>query len=197
MEQGSEKQGVQVVDVATERSNDQSKELTTITLIIVVQTPPLVSSSTAIAPPSLLPYTNNFHNKNLEFPVNETCYEAGDNMMNYSIGNKTIALIDLNDVPHNVGEGFLQPPTSRQTITKTTTVRPHTSSSPVKGVKLSKAWQVSGDDRASQVRISRKEYGYQQASKCCSSSATSLPQGAASWLVLATLINTTSDESII
>lgn len=34
MEQGSEKQGVQAVDVAMERSNDQGKEITTITLII-------------------------------------------------------------------------------------------------------------------------------------------------------------------
>ncbi|KAG5572195.1 hypothetical protein H5410_061961 [Solanum commersonii] len=34
MEQGSEKHGEQAVDVAMERSNDQGKELTTITLII-------------------------------------------------------------------------------------------------------------------------------------------------------------------
>ncbi|KAH0761681.1 hypothetical protein KY290_017754 [Solanum tuberosum] len=271
VEQGSEKQGVQAVDVAMERSNDQSKELTAINpkkakntppaaegkaakiqrlksgfrlckpqgsflwpnmvrkssgcnmspQVVVqvedlhmVQTPPSVSSSTAIAPPSLLPYTNNFHNNNLASPVkpvperravtvtvstisSETCYEAGDNMMNYSTGNKTTTLINLNDIPHNVGEGFRQAPTSRQTITTTTTVTPHTFSSPVKGVKMSKARQASGDDRASQVSISRKEYGHQQASKCCSSSATSLPQGAASWLVLATPRNTASDESII
>ncbi|WMV18808.1 hypothetical protein MTR67_012193, partial [Solanum verrucosum] len=42
-----------------------------------------------------------------------TCYEAGDNMMNYSTGNKTTTLINLNDVPHNVGEGFLHAPTSK------------------------------------------------------------------------------------
>jgi len=34
MEQWSEKQGVEAVDVAMDRSNDQGKELTTITLII-------------------------------------------------------------------------------------------------------------------------------------------------------------------
>uniref|UniRef100_M1CNW6 Uncharacterized protein n=1 Tax=Solanum tuberosum TaxID=4113 RepID=M1CNW6_SOLTU len=34
MEQGSEKQGVQAVDVAMERSNDQGKELTIIKLKI-------------------------------------------------------------------------------------------------------------------------------------------------------------------
>lgn len=62
---------------------------------------------------------------------------------------------------------------------------------------MSKARQDSGNDTASQVSISEKEYGQQQASKCCSSSATSLPQGAASWLVLATPRNTASDESII
>ncbi|KAG5615204.1 hypothetical protein H5410_015028 [Solanum commersonii] len=33
-------------------------------------------------------------------------------MMNYSTGNKTTTLINLNDVPHNVGEGFLHAPTS-------------------------------------------------------------------------------------
>ncbi|KAH0776653.1 hypothetical protein KY290_008064 [Solanum tuberosum] len=155
----------------------------------MVQTPPSDSSSTAIAPPSLLLYTNNFHKNNLaslsSMSLNstissETCYEVGDNMMNYSTANKTITLINLNDVPHNVGEGFLQAPVSRQTITTTTTVTPHTFCSPVKGVKMSKARQASGDDRASQVNISRKEHGHQQASKCCSSSATSLPQGAAS-----------------
>uniref|UniRef100_M0ZZ58 Translation initiation factor if-2 n=1 Tax=Solanum tuberosum TaxID=4113 RepID=M0ZZ58_SOLTU len=70
-------------------------------------------------------------------------------------------------------------------------------SSPVKGVKMSKAQQSSGDDRASHVSISRKEYGHQQVRKCCSSSAISLPQGAASWLVLAIPRNIASDESII
>ncbi|KAJ8552826.1 hypothetical protein K7X08_020219 [Anisodus acutangulus] len=158
----------------------------------MVQTPPSVSSSTARAPPSLLP----FHKNNLPAspvkPVperravtvtvstisSETCYEAGDNM-NYSTGNKTTTLINLNDVPLNVGEGFSQTPTSRQTITTTTTFMPH-------GVNMSKPRQASGDDS-----------GQQQASKCCSSSATSLPQGAPSWLVLATPRNTASDESII
>ncbi|KAK4351170.1 hypothetical protein RND71_030483 [Anisodus tanguticus] len=159
----------------------------------MVQTPPSVSSSTAIAPPSLLP----FHKNNLPSspvkPVPErrsvtvtvsaissetTCYEAGDNM-NYSTGNKTTTLINLNDVPLNVGEGFRQTPTSRQTITTTTTIMPH-------GVNMSKPRQASGDDS-----------GQQQASKCCSSSATSLPQGAPSWLVLATPRNTASDESTI
>ncbi|WMV24375.1 hypothetical protein MTR67_017760 [Solanum verrucosum] len=180
----------------------------------MVQTPPSVSSSTAIAPPSLLLYTNNFHNNNLASPVrpvperrtitatlytisSETCYEVGVNMMNYSTGNKTTTVIKLNDVPHNVGEGFLQAPISRQTITTTTTVRPHAFSSPVKGVKMSKAQEASGDDRARQVSISKKEYDHQQASKCCSSSAISLPQGTTSWLVLATPRNTASDESII
>ncbi|KAJ8537115.1 hypothetical protein K7X08_035516 [Anisodus acutangulus] len=166
----------------------------------MVQTPPSVSSSTAIAPPSLLP----FHKNNLPAspvkPVPErrsvtvtvsaissetTCYEA-ENNMNYSTGNKTTTLINLNDVPLNVGEGFRQTPTSRQTITTTTTIMPHTLSSPVKGVNMSKPRQASGDDS-----------GQQQASKCCSSSATSLPQGAPSWLVLATPRNTASDESII
>ncbi|KAG5586176.1 hypothetical protein H5410_046610 [Solanum commersonii] len=127
----------------------------------------------------------------------ETCYEVGDNMMNYSTGNKKTTLIKLNDVPYNVGEGFLPAPISRQTTTTITTVTPHELSSPVKGVKMSKAKQASGDDRASQVSISRKEYGHQQARKYCSSSATSLPQRAASWLVLATLRHTASDESII
>ncbi|CAN4080732.1 unnamed protein product [Withania somnifera] len=273
VEQGSEKQGVQAVEVAMERSKvaaDQTKQLTSINprkakntaptvegkaakiqrlksgfrlckpqgsflwpnmvrkssggnmspQVVVqvedlhmVQTPPSVSSSTAIAPPSLLPYMNtNFHKNNPASPVkpvperravtvtvstisSETCYDAGDNM-NYSTGNKTTTLINLNDVPLNVGEGFRQAPTSRQTITTTTTVMPHTLSSPVKGVNMSKP-EASGDDRASQVSISRKDYGQQQASKCCSSSATSLPQGAASWLVLATPTNTTPDESII
>ncbi|KAH0650259.1 hypothetical protein KY284_030171 [Solanum tuberosum] len=81
-------------------------------------------------PPSLLSYTNNFRNNNLAFPVKpvrerrivtvtvftisgETCYKAGDNMMNYSTGNKTTTLININDVPHNVGEGFLHARTSR------------------------------------------------------------------------------------
>ncbi|KAG5596804.1 hypothetical protein H5410_038036 [Solanum commersonii] len=93
-------------------------------------------------PLSLLPYTNNFHNNNLAFHVkpvperrlvtvtvstisSETCYEAGDNMMNYSTGNKKTTLININDVPHNVCEGFLHARTSRQTITTTTTVTPH------------------------------------------------------------------------
>lgn len=62
---------------------------------------------------------------------------------------------------------------------------------------MSKARQASGDDSASHVSISEKEYGQQQASKCCSSSATSLPEGAANWLVLATPRNTASNESII
>uniref|UniRef100_A0A0V0HBI7 Putative ovule protein n=1 Tax=Solanum chacoense TaxID=4108 RepID=A0A0V0HBI7_SOLCH len=48
-------------------------------------------------------------------------------MMNYSTGNKTTTLININDVPHNVGEGFLYARTSRQTITTTTTVTPHVS----------------------------------------------------------------------
>ncbi|MCD7468749.1 hypothetical protein HAX54_007187 [Datura stramonium] len=173
----------------------------------MVQTPPSVSSSTARAPPPLLPYNTNFHKNNPASPVkpvperravtvtvstisSETCYEAGDNMMNYSTGNKTTTLINLNDVPLNFGEGFRQTPTSRQTITTTTTVMPH-------GVNMSKPQQASGDDSASQVTMGGKEYGQQQVSKCCSSSATSLPQGAASWLVLATPRNTASDESII
>ncbi|KAH0636231.1 hypothetical protein KY289_036146 [Solanum tuberosum] len=193
---------------------ENPKVLVQVEDLYMVQTPPSVSSSTAIAPPSLLLYTNNFHNNNLASPVkpvperrtvtatvstisSETCYEVGDNMMNYSTGNKTTTLIKLNDVPHNVGEGFLQALISRQTITTTTTVIPHAFSSPVKGVKMSKAQQSSGDDRASHVSISRKEYGHQQVGKCCSSSATSLPQGAASWLVLANPRNTASDESII
>ncbi|KAH0685669.1 hypothetical protein KY285_016228 [Solanum tuberosum] len=142
-----------------EISNDQSKELTTINPRKVKNTPPAVEGkaakiqrlksgfrlckpqvcfSTAIAPPSLLLYTNNFHNNNLASPVNL--------------------------VPE------------RRTVT------PHAFSSPMKEVKMSKAQQASGDDRASQVSISRKEYGHQQASKCCSSSTTSLPQGAASWM---------------
>lgn len=201
LEQGSEKQGVQAVDVAMGGLIDQSKELTAINprktkhtapaaegkaakiqrlksgfrlckpqgsflwpnmvrkssgcnmspQVVVqvedlhmVQTPPSVSSSTAIAPPSLLPYTNNFHNNHPASPVkpvperravtvtvstisSETCYEAGDNTMNYSTGNKTTTFINLNDVPVNVGEGFRQTPTSRQTITTTTTVMPHVS----------------------------------------------------------------------
>ncbi|WMV59127.1 hypothetical protein MTR67_052512 [Solanum verrucosum] len=180
----------------------------------MVQTPPSVSSSTAIPHPSLMLYTNNFHNNNLASPVKpvperrtitatfstisrETCYEVGVNMMNYSTWNKTTIVIKLNDVPHNVGEGFLQAPISRQTITTTTTITPHAFFSPVKGVKMSKAQQASGDDRASPVSINKKEYGHEQASKCCSSSATSLPQGAASWLDVATPRNTASDESII
>ncbi|KAH0725452.1 hypothetical protein KY284_001317 [Solanum tuberosum] len=142
----------------------------------LVQTPPSVSSSTLIAPLSLLPYTNNFHNNNLAFPVKpvperrivtitvstisgEICYEARDNMMNYSTGNKKTTLIKINDVPHNVGEGFLHARTSRQTITTTTTITPH----------MSKARQVLGDNRDSKVSISRKEYSHQQASKYCSS----------------------------
>nr|XP_016502171.1 PREDICTED: protein DYAD-like [Nicotiana tabacum] len=178
----------------------------------MVPTPPSVSSSTAIAAPSLLPYYQ--HNKQQK-PVSpvkpvperravtvtvstissETRYEAGDN--NYSTSNKTTTLINLNDVPFSAGEGFQQAPTSRQTIT-TTTVMPHTLSSPVNGDRMSKPWQASRDDRASQVALSGKDSGQQQASKCCSSSATSLPQGAASWLVLATPSNTdASDESII
>ncbi|KAM3340554.1 protein DYAD-like [Capsicum galapagoense] len=268
VELGSEKLGGQAVDVAMERSHDQSKELTAINprkakssaaaaegkaakiqrlksgfrlckpqgsflwpnmvrkssgcnmspQVVVqvedlhmVQTPPSVSSSTAIAPP-LLPYTN-FHNNHPASPVkpvperravtvtvstisSETRYEPGDNM-NYSTGNKTTTMINLNDVPLNIGEGLHRTPTSRQTITTTTTVMPHTLSSPVKGVNMSKPRQASGDDRASQASISEKEFSQQQASKCCSSSATSLPQGAASWLVLATPRNTASDESII
>ncbi|KAG5605748.1 hypothetical protein H5410_027240 [Solanum commersonii] len=155
-----------------ESSNDQSKELTSINprkakilpqqlrqklprykaLRVVVQvedlhmvqTPPSVSSSTAITPTSLLLYTNNFHNNNLASLVkpvperrtinvvvstisSETCYEVGDNIMNYSTRNKTTNLIKLNDVPHNIGEGFLQAPISKQTITTTTTVTPHMS----------------------------------------------------------------------
>ncbi|KAG5632416.1 hypothetical protein H5410_004133, partial [Solanum commersonii] len=95
-----------------------------------------------MAPLSLVPYTNNFHNNNLAFPVKpvpkrrivtitvstisgETRYEAEDNIMNYSTGNKTTTLININDVPHNVGEGFLHAQKSRQTITTTTTVTPH------------------------------------------------------------------------
>ncbi|KAH0669432.1 hypothetical protein KY285_023593 [Solanum tuberosum] len=157
-----------------ETSNDQSKEITTINPRKAKNTPPAaegkaakiqrlksgfrlckpqVSSSAAIAPPSLLLYTNNFHNNNLASPV--------------------------------------KPVPERRTIT------PHAFSFPVKGVKMSKAQQASGDDRASQVSISRKEYGHQQARKCFSSSATSLPQGVASWLVLASPRNTASDESII
>ncbi|KAH0765320.1 hypothetical protein KY285_001191 [Solanum tuberosum] len=89
----------------------------------------------------------------------ETWYEAGDNMMNYSTGNKTTTLININDVPHNVGEGFLHARTSRQTITTTTTVTPH----------MSKARQVLGDNRDNKVSISRNEYSHQQASKYCSS----------------------------
>ncbi|KAH0730240.1 hypothetical protein KY289_001428 [Solanum tuberosum] len=142
----------------------------------LVQTPPSVSSSTAIAPLSLLPYTNNFHNNNLAFPVKpvperrivtvtvsiisgETWYEAGDNMMNYSTGNKSTTLININDVHHNVGEGFLHARTSRQTITTTITVTPH----------MSKARQVLGDNRDNKVSISRNEYSHQQASNYCSS----------------------------
>lgn len=107
----------------------------------MVPTPPSVSSSTAIAAPSLLPYYQ--HNKQQK-PVSpvkpvperravtvtvstissETRYEAGDN--NYSTSNKTTTLINLNDVPFSAGEGFQQAPTSRQTIT-TTTVMPHVS----------------------------------------------------------------------
>ncbi|KAG5576720.1 hypothetical protein H5410_056854 [Solanum commersonii] len=55
----------------------------------------------------------------------ETCYKVGDNMMYYSTGNKTTTLININDVPHNVGEGFLHARTLRQTITTTTTITPH------------------------------------------------------------------------
>ncbi|KAG5595057.1 hypothetical protein H5410_036289, partial [Solanum commersonii] len=89
----------------------------------------------------------------------ETCYKAGDNMMYYSTGNKTTTLININDVPHNVGEGFLHARTLRQTITTTTTITPH----------MSKAQQVLGDNRDIKVSIVRKEYNYQQASKYCSS----------------------------
>uniref|UniRef100_A0A0V0HTB1 Putative ovule protein n=1 Tax=Solanum chacoense TaxID=4108 RepID=A0A0V0HTB1_SOLCH len=71
-------------------------------------------------------------------------------MTNYSTGDKTATLININDVPHNVGEGFLHARTSRQTITTTTTVTPH------------------GDNRDSKVSISKKEYIHQQASKYCS-----------------------------
>nr|XP_016465105.1 PREDICTED: protein DYAD-like [Nicotiana tabacum] len=177
----------------------------------MVPTPPSVSSSTAITAPSLLPY----YQQDKQQPVSpvkpvperravtvtvstissETRYEAGDN--NYSTSNKTTTLINLNDVPFSTGEVFRQAPTSRQTIT-TTTVMPHSLPSPVHGDKMSKPWQASRDDRASQVAMSEKDSGQQQASKCCSSSATSLPQGAASWLVLATPSNTdASDESII
>ncbi|KAH0634845.1 hypothetical protein KY284_037631 [Solanum tuberosum] len=118
--------------------------------LYMVQTPPSVSSSTAIAPPSLLLYTNNFHNNNLASPV--------------------------------------KPVPERRTVTATvSTISSETCyeafSSPVKGVKMSKAQQSSGDDRASHVSISRKEYGHQQ--------------GAASWLVLAIPRNIASDESII
>ncbi|KAG5594680.1 hypothetical protein H5410_035912 [Solanum commersonii] len=80
-------------------------------------------------------------------------------MMYYSTGNKTTTLININDVPHNVGEGFLHARTLRQTITTTTTITPH----------MSKAQQVLGDNRDIKVSISRKEYNYQQASKYCSS----------------------------
>uniref|UniRef100_M1ACY9 Uncharacterized protein n=1 Tax=Solanum tuberosum TaxID=4113 RepID=M1ACY9_SOLTU len=48
-------------------------------------------------------------------------------MMNYSTGNKSTTLININDVPHNVGEGFPHARTSRQTITTTITVTPHVS----------------------------------------------------------------------
>ncbi|XP_060206298.1 protein DYAD-like [Lycium barbarum] len=169
----------------------------------MVQTPPSVSSSSAIAPPSLLPFHKNSLPASPVKPVperravtvtvstisSETCYGAGDNM-NYSAGNKTTTMINLNDVPlNNVGEGFRQTPTSRQTITTTTTVMPHHVSIIYPGVNINKPRQASVDDSASQIQ--------QQASKCCSSSATSLPQGAASWLVLATPRNTDSNESII
>ncbi|XP_019226690.1 PREDICTED: uncharacterized protein LOC109208106 [Nicotiana attenuata] len=191
---------------------NMSKVMVQVEDVHMVPTPPSVSSSTAIAAPSLLPYYQ--HNKQQQ-PVSpvkpvperravtvtvstissETRYEAGDK--NYSTSNKTTTLINLNDVPFSAGEAFRQAPTSRQTIT-TTTVMPHTLSSPVNGDKTGKPWQASRDDRASQVAMSGKDSGQQQASKCCSSSATSLPQGAASWLVLATPSNTdASDESII
>ncbi|KAK6791493.1 hypothetical protein RDI58_010574 [Solanum bulbocastanum] len=149
VEQGSEKHGMQAVDVTMDRSNDQSKDLVPERREVTV-TVSTISS--------------------------ETCYEAGDNMMNYSIGNKTTTLINLYDVPYNLLKTFF---------------------SPMKAVKISKARQASVDDRASKVSISRKKYGHQQASKCCSSSAISLPQGAASWFVLATPPNIASDESII
>ncbi|KAK6786491.1 hypothetical protein RDI58_015016 [Solanum bulbocastanum] len=100
VEQGSEKHEVQAVDVAMDRSNYQSEELFPERRAVIV-TVSTISS--------------------------ETCCEAGDNKMNFSTGNKTTTLINLNDVPHNVGKGFLQAPTSRKTITTTTTITPHVS----------------------------------------------------------------------
>ncbi|KAH0701929.1 hypothetical protein KY285_016207 [Solanum tuberosum] len=79
-------------------------------------------------------------------------------MMNYSTGKNTTTLININDVPHNVGEGFLHAQTSRQNITTTATVTPH----------MSKEQKVLGDNRDNKVSINRKEYSHQQASKYCS-----------------------------
>ncbi|KAH0776654.1 hypothetical protein KY290_008065 [Solanum tuberosum] len=47
VEQGSEKQGAQAVDVAMERSNDQSKELTTINPSKAKNTPPAAEGKAA------------------------------------------------------------------------------------------------------------------------------------------------------
>ncbi|KAG5590397.1 hypothetical protein H5410_040911 [Solanum commersonii] len=110
-----------------ESSNDQSKELTTINPRKAKNTPLTAEGKAA----KIQRLKSGFRLEN--------CSKIGYNMMNYSTGNKTTTFIKLNDVPHNVGEGFLQAPISRQTITTTTTVTPYAFSSLVKGVKMSKA----------------------------------------------------------
>ncbi|KAF7132109.1 hypothetical protein RHSIM_Rhsim09G0190200 [Rhododendron simsii] len=179
--------------------------------LMVVPTPPSVSSSTASAPPQLPYYHHNLHHGHPTSPVKPlaerravmvTVSTVGDHS-NFSTTTTTTTTtttnkkskthINLNDLPINPGgDGFCGTPGPSRKTVNTTAVVPRVLPSAVKG-DMSPSTEVVGHG-GSGGKASKSgntiSYSEQQHGGCSSSStpsaASCLPKGVGNWLALAT-----------